>query len=111
MAEVVVTTDIGPSRLSNNLPVGAEKGAGPRRLGTLTETVAARIRDMILEGRYEPGSALPEMTLAEELQTSRGTMREALRKIDMAKHVAKGTAFLFRRHIGYHVPLAHADGA
>lgn len=54
---------------------------GLQRPDTLTETVVIHVRDMILEGRYAPGSSLPEMALAAELHTSRGTVREALRKL------------------------------
>lgn len=51
---------------------------------TLTEAVARHIRDAIVHGDYAPGSALPEIRLARELGTSRGTVREAsLRLADL----------------------------
>lgn len=67
--------------LSNNLSPDVAVVMPLQRPGTLTETVATHIRDMIFGGRYAPGSSLPEMTLADELKTSRGTVREALRKL------------------------------
>lgn len=52
-----------------------------RRPDTLTTAVATHIRDAIVNGVYAPGSRLPEVALANELETSRGTVREALRRI------------------------------
>lgn len=46
---------------------------------SLTDAVVAHIRDAVIRGAYEPGQPLPEAALAEELGTSRGTVREALR--------------------------------
>jgi DNA-binding GntR family transcriptional regulator len=46
---------------------------------TLVSAVARYIRDAIMRGEYAPGRALPEVWLAEQLQTSRGTIREAFR--------------------------------
>jgi DNA-binding GntR family transcriptional regulator len=48
---------------------------------TLTEAVANHIKNAIIAGEYAPGSALPEVPLASELGTSRGTVREALRAL------------------------------
>ncbi|MGE4248725.1 MAG: GntR family transcriptional regulator [Parvibaculaceae bacterium] len=67
--------------MSDNSSLRGHIASGLQRPDTLTETVVIHVRDMILDGRYAPGSALPEMTLAAELQTSRGTVREALRKL------------------------------
>jgi DNA-binding GntR family transcriptional regulator len=53
-----------------------------QRPATLTETVARHIRDAIVQGEFAPGSALPEVRLADELGTSRGTVREALRTLE-----------------------------
>jgi len=50
-----------------------------QRPETLTSAVARYIRDAIMRGEYAPGRALPEIWLAEQLQTSRGTIREAFR--------------------------------
>lgn len=48
---------------------------------TLTEAVANHIKNAIIGGEYEPGVALPEVRLATEFGTSRGTVREALRTL------------------------------
>jgi DNA-binding GntR family transcriptional regulator len=48
---------------------------------TLTSAVARHIRDTIMRGEFAPGQALPEVWLAERLQTSRGTIREAFRTL------------------------------
>jgi DNA-binding GntR family transcriptional regulator len=53
-----------------------------KRPETLTAAVATHIRDSIVRGDYPPGSPLPEIRLAQELGTSRGTVREALRALD-----------------------------
>ena len=50
-----------------------------RRPETLTAAVATYIRDAIVRGEFAQGSRLPEVALAAELDTSRGTVREALR--------------------------------
>jgi DNA-binding GntR family transcriptional regulator len=52
-----------------------------QRPETLTSAVARYIRDAIMRGEYAPGRALPEVWLAEPLQTSRGTIREAFRTL------------------------------
>jgi DNA-binding GntR family transcriptional regulator len=52
-----------------------------RRPETLTGAVARHISDAIVHGDYPPGSNLPEVALARELETSRGTIREALRML------------------------------
>ncbi len=48
---------------------------------TLTTAVASYIRDAIVHGEFSPGSRLPEVALASQLETSRGTVREALRTL------------------------------
>lgn len=50
-----------------------------RRPDTLTRAVAAYIRDAIVHGELAPGERMPEVALAARLETSRGTVREALR--------------------------------
>jgi DNA-binding GntR family transcriptional regulator len=50
-----------------------------QRPETLTSAVARYIRDAIMRGEFAPGQALAEVWLAERLQTSRGTIREAFR--------------------------------
>lgn len=46
---------------------------------SLHDTVTERIRDMIVEGAYPPGSRLPERVLCETLGISRTPLREALK--------------------------------
>lgn len=48
---------------------------------TLTTAVAEYIKDAIVSGQFTPGARLPEGALAAQLETSRGTVREALRTL------------------------------
>ncbi len=50
---------------------------------SLREKVFNFIRDSILEGRYQPGEALRETTIATELHVSRTPVREAIRKLEL----------------------------
>lgn len=52
-----------------------------KRPDTLTTAVARYITDAIVHGKFAPGSRLPEVALATRLETSRGTVREALRTL------------------------------
>jgi DNA-binding GntR family transcriptional regulator len=52
-----------------------------QRPDTLTDAVAKHISDAIVRGEFSPGASLPEVALARSLNTSRGTVREALRKL------------------------------
>jgi DNA-binding GntR family transcriptional regulator len=52
-----------------------------RRPQTLTEAVVSYVRDAVVLGHFPPGSPLPEVQLATQLNTSRGTVREALRAL------------------------------
>ena len=52
-----------------------------RRPETLTTAVASYIKDAIVGGDFAPGARLPEVALAADLNTSRGTVREALRTL------------------------------
>ena len=47
----------------------------------LHDQVAGRIRDLIIEGRLEPGARIDETTLVERLGVSRTPFREALRTL------------------------------
>lgn len=49
------------------------------RPDTLTHAVARSIAEAIVTGAFAPGQALPEVPVALQLGTSRGTVREALR--------------------------------
>ncbi|SIN84111.1 GntR family transcriptional regulator [Vannielia litorea] len=48
---------------------------------SLHDQVASRVRDLIIEGRLEPGSRIDEAHLIEELGVSRTPFREALRTL------------------------------
>lgn len=48
---------------------------------TVAERAAGVIRDGIFEGRFHPGTALPESALAKALGVSRNTVREAFRTL------------------------------
>ena len=48
-------------------------------LPTATERAADLIRDNIFEGRFAPGTPLPEAALSSALHVSRNTVREAFR--------------------------------
>src|SRR5262245_38912641 len=50
-------------------------------LPTAAERAADVIRDNIFEGRFAPGTALPEAALSMALQVSRNTVREAFRTL------------------------------
>ncbi len=48
---------------------------------TLTDAVVDHIRDAVLRGELAPGQQLREVPLSQTLETSRGTVREALRAL------------------------------
>ncbi|HYD99403.1 MAG TPA: FCD domain-containing protein [Alphaproteobacteria bacterium] len=55
----------------------------PIRPARLSDIIADQIRKLILEGTLEPGSRLPtERELAERFDTSRPTVREAVKKLE-----------------------------
>ena len=58
---------------------------------SLTDAVVAHIRDGIIRGSYAPGQQMTEAQLAEELGTSRGTVREALRELGSQGLVTRTT--------------------
>jgi DNA-binding GntR family transcriptional regulator len=51
------------------------------RPGTLTSEVVAYIREAVIRGEFEPERPLPEVRLAQELETARVTVRVALRAL------------------------------
>ena len=66
---------------------------------TLTESVASRIRERVISGTLTPGSHLSELTLTEELQVSRNTLREVFRlltKEGLLRHEANRGVFVRR---------------
>ncbi len=48
---------------------------------TLTAEAISYIRNTVIRGEFEPNTPLPEVKLAEDLQTSRATIRVALRAL------------------------------
>jgi GntR family transcriptional repressor for pyruvate dehydrogenase complex len=57
------------------------RAAGPR--SRHSDRIAAGLRDDILRGRYQPGQRLPaERELASRLSVNRGSVREALKKLE-----------------------------
>jgi len=56
-------------------------GVTMQRPETLTSVVAKFIHDAIIRGEYVPGTPLREIPLAQQLGTSRGTVREALHSL------------------------------
>ncbi|RCS23034.1 GntR family transcriptional regulator [Phyllobacterium salinisoli] len=59
--------------------VDRTSGASSEPTLTLAETVASRIREKVVSGKLTPGSHLSELTLSEEMQVSRNTLREVFR--------------------------------
>jgi DNA-binding GntR family transcriptional regulator len=55
-------------------------------LPTAAERAASVIREYIFEGKFLPGTPLPEASLAQALQVSRNTVREAFRTL-MNEHL------------------------
>ncbi len=55
----------------------------PNDRQSLTAKVYARIRDDIIEGRYQSGDYLVETKLAEEMDVSRTPVREALKQLEL----------------------------
>src|SRR3954447_1017736 len=53
-----------------------------RRDGRRGEQVADALRDAIVTGSLEPGERLVEAQISEQLQTSRGPVRDALRQLE-----------------------------
>ena len=60
-------------------------------LPTAAERAAEVIRQQIFEGRFAPGTAIPEASLAAALQVSRNTVREAYRTL-VGEHLLVYTA-------------------
>lgn len=59
------------------------EGYGTGKALNLTAQVYERIRQDIIEGRYQSGEALTEQGLADYLQVSRTPIREALRQLEL----------------------------
>ena len=59
--------------------IGSDSGPGPIRRTALHDTLVSHLRDMIIEGRLEPGTRLHEGQLGEQLGVSRTPLREAIK--------------------------------
>ncbi len=56
---------------------------------SLSDAVFEQLRDQIVSGEMEPGSALPsERVLCEMLDVNRGAVREALKRLDQARLIS-----------------------
>lgn len=74
------------------------------RYRTLSEGVESVIRRMILQGELAPGERINEVQLAEQLEMSRGPIREALRRLQSQGLV------IYHPHRGTFVSeLSHED--
>ncbi|HEY8367761.1 MAG TPA: FadR/GntR family transcriptional regulator [Thermodesulfobacteriota bacterium] len=63
----------------------ADDAAPPRRRGKVTETIVRTLQERIARGELKPGEQLPpERQLAEAFQASRGSIREALRALELS---------------------------
>jgi len=61
----------------------------PVQRQSVSDAVFVRLRDQIVSGGLEPGSALPaERVLCEALGVNRGAVREALRRLEQARLVS-----------------------
>ena len=60
----------------------APRAPAPRKAAPRGQQVVEALRSAIVAGRYEPGERLIETSLSEELGTSRGPVREALRQLE-----------------------------
>ena len=60
-----------------NLPIGDQNGDRQ----SLAERVASTLREMFLNGDLKPGQRLIETDIAEQLQVSRGPVRDALKTL------------------------------
>lgn len=74
--------------LVSSRPSGAALD-GPLAFRTLPEQIAGHIRQAILTGRLTPGSRLVEMTIAAQMRTSRGPVRDALALLEREGLVAR----------------------
>ena len=71
------------------MPVPVASSPEGRQL--LRDSVFVRIRDAIIDGTLEPGERLLDNELSAWLGVSRTPIREALARLDAARHVATKT--------------------
>ena len=77
----------------------------PVRKQSVTDAVFEQLRDQIVSGELSPGSALPaERVLCEALGVNRGSVREALRRLQQSRLVSV-------RHGGTSQVLDYRDSA
>ena len=62
-------------------PVTTAEDGRLTRSGPRGQQVVEALRNEIIAGHFEPGERLIEATLSQELGTSRGPVREALRQL------------------------------
>lgn len=55
---------------------------------TLAQDLVGRISERILDGAYRPGERLVEAALAAEFEVGRGSIREALRRLEANRYVS-----------------------
>lgn len=69
---------------TNDMTAGtlSKRGLAPARQNDLSQEVANRLREAILQGRFMPGERLREAELAATLEVSRGPVREALAQLE-----------------------------
>jgi DNA-binding GntR family transcriptional regulator len=59
--------------------IAAERSMEPIRRISPHEEVLKRLREMVVEGAWQPGEIIPELSVCAELQVSRTPIREALK--------------------------------
>ncbi len=101
---ILAMTRISPDRSSQppfpGLRALASRGSG-------AANIAVVLRQEIVEGRYRYGDRLPaERSLAEHFRASRGTVREALRRLEetslVTRRVGSGTFVNYRERPDHH---------
>ena len=59
----------------------AKRTIEPIERSTLSSTVTERLRELVIQGTYPPGTQLSEVELAERFGVSRGPIREAVQRL------------------------------
>ena len=78
--------------------------AAPKRLRTSADRVFEALQDAIVRGELPPGARVGETDLAERFGTSRGPLREALRRLESRRLVERTP------HVGVRIAaLDHGD--
>src|ERR1700730_19084248 len=87
-ANIIIDNKIDSIRLQVGLNGILALMASSATSSTRVETVVKQLRQGVFEGRYPPGTALRELSLARDLSVSQATVREAL---DRLSHTGLGT--------------------